>query len=434
MSAPANPSHVPAQGLARRRGRRQLATVSAIAVVLAGLLPAIAAGPAAGTVAGAAARGDGASAKDLRTEWGNYDARSDHAAKQQLATRSAQLRTHPAAGVKALRKQLGTQGIVDIDPLTSTPRQVGRLDGFLTGPSAASPRSIVLRYIRAHPEVFGLSDTDFKRLTLRKDYVDIAGTHHVSFIQTIGGVPLFGNGIKAHVTKNGRLISVQGSPVAGLPTAAAKPGLTAAKARQHAVSNVGRSARPTSAKAATGMRLTTTFGTGDRAEPVYFQTVSGPRLAWQTLTAPTSDELYQHVIDAATGRTLYRAQPGQRRQRSGLGQLPGRTTRWPTGASSHLRPAEQLADPGRQRGARLQRRQRRQRGARLQRRQRRQRSAAVRGDHSDRQPTVRLPVPELQQPRRAVLGCLPVLMEPGRAELVAGQPGPELGPGGLLPG
>jgi hypothetical protein len=72
-----------------------------------------------------------------RAEWGNYDARSDLAAKKALAARSAQLSAHPNAGVRSLRKQLGNQAIVDIDPLTGTPRLVGRLNGFLTGPSKA---------------------------------------------------------------------------------------------------------------------------------------------------------------------------------------------------------------------------------------------------------------------------------------------------------
>ncbi len=70
--------------------------------------------------------------------------------------RKARLDARPSAGVQELRKQLGTQGIVDVDPVTATPRIVARLDGFLTRPSAGTPGAIARFYLRSHPGVFGL--------------------------------------------------------------------------------------------------------------------------------------------------------------------------------------------------------------------------------------------------------------------------------------
>ncbi|MGH8834014.1 MAG: M36 family metallopeptidase [Actinomycetes bacterium] len=290
----------PARRFIARRSIRQLPIIAITALALAAALPAVAAGQSARPGAG------DTRAKDLRAEWGNYDTQSDLAAKKTLAAKSAQLSAHPNTGVRSLRKHLGTQAIVDIDPLTGTPRLVGRLDGFLTGPSTANASAVALGYLRSHAEAFGLSAADIGRLTLRKDYVDITGTHHLNFIQTVGGIPVFGNGLKAHVTKTGRLISVLGSPVANLPTAAARPSLSAAMARELAISNVGRSAKAAIARPASGVRRTTAFRGGDLADLVYFQTPAGLRLAWQTMTAPSTAELYQHVMDAATGRTLYR--------------------------------------------------------------------------------------------------------------------------------
>ncbi|WP_234354839.1 hypothetical protein [Streptomyces sp. NRRL WC-3618] len=37
----------------------------------------------------------------------------------------------------------------------------------------------------------------------------------MSLVQSVDGVPVFGNGVKAHVARDGRLISVLGSPVRG---------------------------------------------------------------------------------------------------------------------------------------------------------------------------------------------------------------------------
>jgi len=225
------------------RTTARLALLGAAALLVA-TAPAIANG-----AAGNQGRGpDTLKPADLQEKAAYYDSRQDAGNRKVLQQRSAINTARPAAGVKALRQQLGRQGIVSIDPLTGTARVVQRLDGFLSGPSKASPRTVALNYVRSHPDVFGLSPTEVRRLVLRKDYVDIAGTHHLSFIQTVGGIPVFGNGLKAHVTKTGRLISVLGSPVANLPTAAAKPSLPAAKAREFAISNVGRSAKAAAAR------------------------------------------------------------------------------------------------------------------------------------------------------------------------------------------
>ena len=50
------------------------------------------------------------------------DVREDAAAREAPGT--------PAQ--EALRRSLGMHGVVDVDPLTGTPRVVARLDGFLT--------------------------------------------------------------------------------------------------------------------------------------------------------------------------------------------------------------------------------------------------------------------------------------------------------------
>ena len=54
-------------------------------------------------------------------------------------------------------QSLGNEGVVSIDPLTSTARVVARTDGFLTGSSSASAASVALGYVSANPAAFGLS-------------------------------------------------------------------------------------------------------------------------------------------------------------------------------------------------------------------------------------------------------------------------------------
>ena len=70
--------------------------------------------------------------KHTATHPRDFDLRSNGAA---LARSDARLRVSPRPGVSSLRKALGPQGVISLDPLTGTPRTVSRLDGFLTGPS-----------------------------------------------------------------------------------------------------------------------------------------------------------------------------------------------------------------------------------------------------------------------------------------------------------
>ncbi|MHC5904088.1 M36 family metallopeptidase [Streptomyces sp. S6] len=207
--------------------------------------------------------------------------------------------TAPAA-VRELRDQLGVQAVVDIDDATGTPRLIARTDGFLTAPSKRNPSAVALAYVDAHPDLFGPDAR--AALTLRKDYVDVEGTHHLSFVQTAGGVPVFGNGLKAHVTKDGRLLQVDGAPVRHLPAAPTGAALTATAARDIAVKDV--SGTPAKATAgAYGPQHTTEFSDGGDVEQVWFQTAAGPRLAWRTLLLRDG---FVHVVDADDGRVLLR--------------------------------------------------------------------------------------------------------------------------------
>src|SRR5262245_29873027 len=111
--------------------RTNLRRTLAGGVVLAiGITPAaISAGPAMAAPAAPARTAESTAAP------ANYDARHDPAVTGMLGTRAAMLAARPPASVGGMRSELGDQGIVELDPLTGTPRQVARLDGFLTGPS-----------------------------------------------------------------------------------------------------------------------------------------------------------------------------------------------------------------------------------------------------------------------------------------------------------
>ena len=277
-------------------------------MLLAGLLPAVAdAAPKPTRAVGSAdqaAKGE---------ELANYDSRTAvnaNAKSAAVTTKAAPLAAQrlataakPASAARKLRDALGIQGIVDLDNATGTPRRVAKIDGFLTAASRKKPETIARNYLKAHSDVFGLSAAAVNALKLRQDYVDIEKTHHLSFQQSVGGVAVFGNGVKVHIAKNGRIVSIDGSPVASLPSSVGSAKLSAEKARAAAVENVFGKSKATVVKRGTGATKTTTFSDKGNAKLVLFQTAAGPKLAWQTVSI---DEGYIHVIDAQTGTVLFR--------------------------------------------------------------------------------------------------------------------------------
>jgi hypothetical protein len=265
------------------RKRRALALFGAIAVLLLTAPSPYAAPPS----------------RENRRGRPNLDARSGAAVNE----RRDQLAANPSAAVKALGASLGAQGITSIDGLTGTPRIVARLDGFLTSPSGRSAARIALDYVRAHTDVFKV---DVSTLELAREYVSVDGAHHIWWRQVVNGIPVFGNGLKANVTADGRLINVIGSPLASLGGAASTPLLSADEALARTRRDAGVPEVPVASRTRNDARQTTEFVTGERAALTVFSTPKGNRLGWDLFVEPTTQEMYRQVIDAQTGEVLYR--------------------------------------------------------------------------------------------------------------------------------
>jgi extracellular elastinolytic metalloproteinase len=273
-----------AMTLRRRVG--SLTSVTAL-IALTCVAPQVAdAAPAAPTPAGPA-RGSTDRVWDVRQ---SLSAQADAVLNNRVA------RMNASTAVRSLHSALGSQSVVDIDKTTLTPRFVGRLNGYLTSrsaasPAAASPATIAMNYVAAHPGVFRLTAADLTHFKLARDYVDISGVSHLSWVQTVNGVPLFDNGIKANVAKDGRLINVQGSPVPGLSAPAVTAKLSASDAIAAAKGNAGAKNR-----AATR---------NDHASEVVFATSGGARPAYQVVAMSLADPAL-YVVDSASGRILFR--------------------------------------------------------------------------------------------------------------------------------
>jgi extracellular elastinolytic metalloproteinase len=154
----------------------------------------------------------------------HVDVNATASARAELAKRAETLADRPAAAVQALRRSLGRGAVVDIDPLSQTPRAVARVDAFLTPPSAASPEAIGRAYLRENRAVFRVDEGS---LTLAKAYTDVAGIHHLRFVQAVEGVPVLNGGVRVNIAPDGRIVNVVGSPVAVLSVTSTAPALAA---------------------------------------------------------------------------------------------------------------------------------------------------------------------------------------------------------------
>jgi len=227
-----------------------------------------------------------------------------------------------ARPARALAKRLGRQSVVAIDPLTGTPRQVLRTDGTLTGPSDAAPAQIALDYVRAHRDVFELTDDDIAALGTPTDVVSSGGTHHLRWTQSHDGVPVTGAGLRAHVSADGRLLAVQGSPLPDTSVATTSPRVSAAAALGRVRRDGGAGgAAPAVTRSFTGPQRATRFSDDSTARLVVFPTPSGNRLAWSVVSDLAVDRYYAYLIDATTGAVLKRSNLVRHAAASGHGRV-----------------------------------------------------------------------------------------------------------------
>ena len=234
------------------------------------------------------------------------------ASPSNLDARRAGPAGRPPAGVVAARARLGgslgNQGVLETDRATGAVRSLGRLNGFLTDPSTRAASRIALDYVRAHHAAFGISASDVDSLRLRAEFANPDGIRHLSFRQEVGGVPVFGAGLKASVTGDGRLINVVDGPVPALGVRTTTPHISAADAVRVALRDGGATkVAPGPVKwRSGGVTRTTGFGRGNRAGLVIFPTASGGRLGWLVNANATSTRSYIDVVDASTGDVLFR--------------------------------------------------------------------------------------------------------------------------------
>ncbi|MDX6732206.1 MAG: extracellular elastinolytic metalloproteinase [Baekduia sp.] len=226
-----------------------------------------------------------------------------------LADRSPQAAARVDRARAALTAGLGRQAVLDVDPLTGSVRQLTRLDGALTSPTGAAPATTARTFAREHATALGLDAQDVDALTVAGQERSATGLTVVRLAQQIDGIPSFDSGLRVAVDHAGRVLSVAGAPRSDLPQAVTpSPPLSALDALQRLAdqSGTGPATGITVTSTAQDAQHTTRFSTGDVARLVLFG-ADTVRLAWHLTYQASSTRWYDAVVDAATGRVLYRA-------------------------------------------------------------------------------------------------------------------------------
>jgi subtilisin-like proprotein convertase family protein len=228
---------------------------------------------------------------------GALDARAGDRAPVPAATADAR---------DALDRRLGPQSTLSADPVTGGLRNVGRTDGFLTGPSDEDAATIALDYVRDNATAFGLDGADIATLRPAAPSTSPDGITHVTFQQRTDGIPAYDSALSANVAADGRLLSLTGAPVHDLQPPATDPPLGPAAARSAAQRDLGLTPDGDAGTVGTDAVRTTTFPDGDRASLVTLADPDGDRLAWKLTVDGEAPYMYEMLVDAATGAILGR--------------------------------------------------------------------------------------------------------------------------------
>jgi hypothetical protein len=222
-------------------------------------------------------------------------------------------RYHPTAGQKAAVKRLGADVVATWSHTGTAHSLVAR--GALSGPSTGKPDAVARDFVAKQRALFGLSRSEVDALRTTADDADSSGATFLRYQQVAQGRDVFGADVLVVVDRRGRVVFAGGDlvPDATAPSAA----LSAADA----VTVAGNDLNPGEAKKAgrqladrgSTHRFDNTLKVPDYqgaapvgATLVNVATADGVRPAWKVDADVASNADYVELVDAGTGKVLYR--------------------------------------------------------------------------------------------------------------------------------
>ena len=146
----------------------------------------------------------------------------------------AEQRAHPRSTARAgqvpegLAADVQELSALEVDEITGAVRSLSSERGFLSAAAPGKPMTVAMDFVRKNVAALGLEASDLDGYTI-SDVVfsKITGATHIYLQQRYQGIPVYNAQLQINVNRDGRIISVNNSFMAGLQRAA--PALKPAK-------------------------------------------------------------------------------------------------------------------------------------------------------------------------------------------------------------
>ena len=159
-----------------------------------------------------------ATAASLTDGQRHYDARAALAQGGAL-TAPDQLRLQSQAP-PALAADVQELSAVELDDITGAVRSLSSQRGFLSAAATGKPIDIAMDFVRRNLAALGLEETDLAGYTVSNVvYSKVTGATRIYLQQRYQGVPVYNAQLQINVNRDGRIISVNNSFMAGLQRA-----------------------------------------------------------------------------------------------------------------------------------------------------------------------------------------------------------------------
>jgi len=196
------------------------------------------------------------------------------------------------------------------DDRFGTPRSLYAGKGYLTGARSGSALDVARGWVSDNRAAFGMSAADVSDMLVQRNHeLPGTGTRVVTFAQVFDGVAAVRGGrLNIAVTDDGQVLSYAGNPTRGDQVAGSYALSPAQALTTVAADLAGKDVTP---KASGELAGFTQFAKGPFAAPSYvqkaaFPTESGARAAYRVIFVEKLDEAYEAIVDAESGKTLYR--------------------------------------------------------------------------------------------------------------------------------
>jgi extracellular elastinolytic metalloproteinase len=159
-----------------------------------------------------------ASAQGLNSDERHYDARAGLSSARALTLDQARAQALVPRSLSADVQELSA---LELDEVTGAVRSMSSERGFLSAAAKGLPMAIAMDFVRRNLAALNLEESDLEGYTVSNVvYSKVTGATRIYLQQRYQGIPVYNAQLQINVNRDGRIISVNNSFMAGLQRAA----------------------------------------------------------------------------------------------------------------------------------------------------------------------------------------------------------------------